>query len=447
MSQINRREFIKLIAAASSTAVLSIPQSAWAGKSKAKVVVIGGGYGGAAAAKYVKMLDASIDVTLIEPNAVYTSCPLSDEVISGLRDMKTLQKDYSGLKKRGINVMHDWVTGVDAAKKTVATKGGKTLSYDALVMSPGIEFNFGAVEGYSEAVAEQIPHAYKAGPQTLLLKKQLEAMPDGGTFIIATPPKPFRCPPGPYERAAQVAYYCKNHGKAKAKILILDSNDSFSKKGLFEKAYKELYGYGPDGMIQWIPAKDDGKVIKIDPKTKTAYTTFAEHKADVLNLIPAHTAGAIAKTAGLTNANGWCEVVPMTMESAVAKDIYTIGDCCVAGELPVYDMPKSAHMAMTQAKVAAGAIVAKINGMPPPVPFYVNTCYSAVAPDYGFSVVHIFKVEDNKFVYVKTAGGTSPLDTPAKDDKPAIVVPRIQYKIEAEYADGWLRNVLADAFN
>lgn len=447
MSQINRREFIKLLAAASSSAVLSIPQGAWAGKAKAKVVVIGGGYGGAAAAKYVKMLDPSIDVTLIEPNTVYTSCPLSDEVISGLRDIKTLQKDYNGLKKRGVNVMHDYVTGVDAAKKTVATKGGKTLGYDALVMSPGIEFNFGAVEGYSEAVAEQIPHAYKAGPQTLLLKKQLEAMPDGGTFIIATPPKPFRCPPGPYERAAQVAYYCKNHGKAKAKILILDSNDSFSKKGLFEKAYKDLYGYGPDGMIQWIPAKDDGKVIKVDPKTKTAYTTFADHKADVLNLIPAHTAGAIAKSTGLTNAGGWCEVVPMTMESAVAKDIYTIGDACIAGELPVYDMPKSAHMAITQAKVAAGAIVAKLNGAPPPVPYYVNTCYSAVAPDYGFSVVHIFKVEDNKFVYVKTAGGTSPVDAPAKDDKPAVVVPRIQYKLEAEYADGWLRNVLADAFN
>ena len=447
MSQINRREFIKLIAAASSTAVLSIPQNAWAGKRKAKVVVIGGGYGGATAAKYLRLLDPAIEVTLIEPDTIYTSCPLSDEVVSGLRDIKSLERDYNGLKKHGVKVMHDWVTHVDPAKKIVTTKHGKKLSYDALVMSPGIEFNYGAVEGYSEAVSLEIPHAYKAGPQTLLLKKQLDAMPDGGTFIIATPPKPFRCPPGPYERAGQVAYYCKTHGKTKAKILILDSNDSFSKKGLFEKGYKELYGYGPDGMIEWIPAKDDGKVIKIDPKTRTAYTTFADHKADVLNVIPAHTAGAIAKSTGLTNAGGWCEVVPMTMESAVAKDIYTIGDACIAGELPVYDMPKSAHMAMTQAKVAVAAIVAKINGVPPPVPYYVNTCYSAVAPDFGFSVVHIFKVEDNKFVYVKTAGGTSPLDAPATADKPAVVVPRIQYKLEAEYSDGWVRNVLGDAFN
>jgi sulfide dehydrogenase [flavocytochrome c] flavoprotein subunit len=272
-------------------------------------------------------------------------------------------------------------------------------------------------------------------------------MPDGGKFIITVPPKPFRCPPGPYERAAQVAHYCKTHGKTKAKVIILDANDSFSKKGLFEKAWKTLYGYGPDGMIEWVPGAQDGKVVKVDAKTKTAYTGFGEHKADVLNVIPPHTAGAIAASSGLTNDKGWCEVVPMSMASAKDENIYTIGDACIAGELPVYDMPKSAHMAMTQAKVAAGAIVAKLNGMPPPVPYYANTCYSLAAPDYGFSVVHIFKVEDNKFVYVKSAGGTSPLDAPAKDDKPAVVVPPIQYKLEAEYADGWLRNVLADAFS
>jgi sulfide dehydrogenase [flavocytochrome c] flavoprotein subunit len=447
MSQINRREFLKVIAAASSAAVLSIPKSARAAGVKGKVVVIGGGYGGATAAKYLRIMDPSIEVTLIEPNKTYISCPLSNEVISGDRDIKTLEVGYAGLTKRGVKVMHDLVTAVDSAKKTVTTKGGKTLAYDALVMSPGIEFNFAGVEGYSEAVAEDIPHAYKAGPQTLLLKKQLEAMPDGGKFIIAVPPKPFRCPPGPYERAAQVAHYCKTHGKAKAKVIILDANDSFSKKSLFEGAWKKLYGYGPDGMIEWVPGAQDGKVVKIDPKTKTAYTGFAEHKADVLNVIPPHTAGAIARATGLTNAGGWCEVVPMSMASVKDENIYTIGDACIAGELPVYDMPKSAHMAMTQAKVVVGAIVAKLNGMPPPVPYYVNTCYSLAAPDYGFSVVHIFKVEDNKFVYVKTAGGVSPVDTPAKDDKPAIVVPPIQYKLEAEYASGWLKNVLADAFS
>jgi sulfide dehydrogenase [flavocytochrome c] flavoprotein chain len=445
MSQYNRREFIKAIAAASSAAVLTVPLGARAAGAKAKVVVIGGGYGGATAAKYVKLMDPAIEVTLIEPLKTYVSCPLSNEVISGERNIQTLEAGYEGLKRRGVNVLHDWVSAVDPAKRTLSTEGGGTLAYDALVMSPGVEFNYAGIEGYSEQCAEQqLPHAWKAGPQTLLLKRQLEAMPDGGLFIICAPPKPFRCPPGPYERAAQVAWYCKNHGKAKAKILILDPNDSFSKKGLFEQAWKALYGYGPGGMIEWVPGKDDGRVVKVDAKTKIAYTTFGEHKADVLNVIPPHHAGKIAVDTGLTNANGWCEVVPMTMASAKDEHIYTIGDSCVAGELPVYDMPKSAHMAMTQAKVVAGAIVAKINGQPAPVPYYANTCYSLASPDWGFSVVHVFRVENNKFVYVKDAGGISPITLGTKENPQP--VPMIQRKLEAEYANGWLVNVLADAF-
>ena len=253
MSQFNRRDFIKTVAAASSASVLSIPLSGCAGmggpKSPTRVVVVGGGYGGATAAKYVKMLDPKAEVTLIEPNTTYTSCPLSNEVISGERDIKSLQVGYDGLRKRGVNVVTDYVTAIDTAKKTVTTKGGMVFAYDSAVVSPGIEFNFGAIKGYSEAASEIMPHAWKAGPQTLLLKKKLEEMPDGGKFIISVPKGPFRCPPGPYERAAQVAHYCKTHGKTKAKIIILDANSSFSKKGLFEQAWKELYGYGPDGMI------------------------------------------------------------------------------------------------------------------------------------------------------------------------------------------------------
>lgn len=440
MNQINRRAFIKAVAAASSAAVLTIPRTARAA-AKARVVVVGGGYGGATAAKYVKMMDPAIQVTLVEANTTYISCPLSNEVLSGHRDIKTLQAGYDGLRKRGVEVIHDHAEAVDAARKTVRLKGGQTLSYDALVLSPGISFNYEAVQGYSKEVSATIPHAYKAGEQTLTLKKQLEAMPDGGKFVITVPPKPFRCPPGPYERAAQVAMYLKHHGKTKSKVVILDANDSFSKKGLFEQAWKELYGYGPDGMIEWVAGAAGGKVTKIDPQTRTAYTDFLELKADVLNVIPPHQAGKIAVSTGLANEQGWCEVVPMTMASVKNPDIYPIGDACIAGELPVYDMPKSAHMAMTQAKVAAGAIVAKLNGLPAPEPYYVNTCYSLVAEDWGFSVVHVFKVEDGKFVYVKTAGGTSPVTMPDKSP-----VPRIYRKLEAEYADGWLRNVLADAF-
>jgi sulfide dehydrogenase [flavocytochrome c] flavoprotein subunit len=432
MSQFSRRDFIKALAAAYPAAVLSIPAAHAA--ANARVVVVGGGYGGAAAAKYLKMMSPALDVTLVERNKTYTSCPLSNEVISGHGNIKDLEIGYNGLKKRGINVVFDEVTAIDPAKKTVALKGGKTLAYDAMVLSPGVDFNYAGVEGYSEELANgELPHAYKAGPQTLVLQKQLMAMPDGGTFVITVPPGPFRCPPGPYERASQVASYLKEKGKTKSKVLILDANDSFSKKGLFEQAWKMIY----PGMIEWVPGANDGKVVKIDAKTKTAYTGFGVHKADVLNVIPPHHAGLIAKNTGLTNDKGWCAVDMLTMESAVHKDIWVVGDSCLHGDLPVYAAPKSAHSAVTQAKVAAGAIIAKLNGQAAPVPYFVNTCYSIAAPDWGFSVVHVYRVEEGKLIYVKDAGGVSPVDTPNL---------AIQRKLEAEYATGWLKNIMADAF-
>jgi len=437
MNTTNRRDFLKALAAASGASVLTLPQ-AHAAKAKARVVVVGGGYGGATAAKYLRLMDRGIDVTLIERETRYTSCPLSNEVISGDRDIKTLQVGYKGLARHGVKVTHDEVVGIDPVRKTVATAGGKRFEYDALVLSPGIDFNYAAVQGLSQELAEtRLPHAWKAGPQTLLLKKQLAAMPDGGTFIIAVPPGPFRCPPGPYERAAQVALHCKHHGKKKAKVIILDANDSFSKRPLFEQAWKELYGYGEGGMIEWVSGANDGKVERIDPDTLTCYTGFGEHKATVLNVIPPHHAGRIAKDLGLaTFKDKWCEVKPENMESQKQKDIYVIGDACVGGELATNNaFPKSAHMAITQAKVAVGAIIAKLNGVAPPTPWYVNTCYSTLAPDWGISVVHVFRVEDNKFIYLKNAGGVSPVDAPA-----------IQRKLEAEYCVGWFNNVFADAF-
>ncbi len=429
MSLTDRRKFLMALAAAPLASVLTIPRRAHAAKKR--VVVIGGGFGGATAAKYLTMMDPGIEVTLIEPNKTYTSCPLSNEVISGHRTIESLQVGYGGLAKRGIKVVHDLAASIDTTKKTVTTKGKRDFAYDALVVSPGIEFAYEGVEGYSEKVETDIPHAYKAGVQTALLKKQLEGMKDGGVFIITVPKAPIRCPPGPYERAAQVAHYCLTHGKAKSKVLILDSNDTFAKKGLFEQAWKAL----TPGMIEWVPASSDGKVTRIDAKARTAFTEFGNHKADVLNVIPPHRAGGIALGSGLANANGWCEVVPMTMESAAHKDVYVLGDACVAGELPNFPMPKSAHMAMTQAKVAAGAIVAKFNGLPPPTPYYANTCYSLASPDYGFSVVQVYRVANNQFVYVQDAGGVSPVDAPA-----------LQRKLEAEYAVGWFNNVMADAF-
>jgi sulfide dehydrogenase [flavocytochrome c] flavoprotein chain len=458
MSKFNRRQFIQAFAAATSASALAFPSLALA-KAKGKVVVIGGGYGGATAAKYVKMLDNDIDVTLIEPNATYTSCPLSNEVLVGHREMKTLQVGYEGLKKRGVNVVQDYVVGVDRAKKMITTKGGKKLSYDALVMSPGIEFHFNTIEGYNESMVNDIPHAWKAGDQTLLLKKQLEAMPDGGKFVIVVPKGPFRCPPGPYERASLVANYFKHHGKSKSKVIILDANDSHSKKGLFNQAWAKMYGWekeglGTNGMIEWVKGAEGGVITKLDVKSKTVSSDFVDVKADVLNIIPAHKAGKIAADSGLALASGnnfekgWCKVQPMTMAAAEDPDVYVVGDSCVAGEMALYgnpnaafDMPKSAHIAMTQAKVAAAAIVAKINGLPSPEPYYANTCYSVVGDDYGISVAHLYRVENGTFKYIPAGSGVSPTAMPDKSP-----VPAIYRKLEAEYADGWLRNVMADAF-
>ena len=446
MHTIDRRSFLKAVTAASAASVLTIP-GARAAAAKARVVVVGGGFGGATAARYLRLLDPGIDVTLIERGTRYTSCPLSNEVISGARDIATLQAGYGGLARRGVKVVHNEVTQIDPVNKTVTTAEGGSFAYDSLVVSPGVDFDYSGVQGLTAELAEtKIPHAWKAGPQTLLLKKQLEAMPDGGRFVIAVPKAPFRCPPGPYERAAQVAMYCQHHGKKKAKILILDSNDSFSKRPLFEEAWKALYGYGSNGMIEWVSAANGGQVERVDGTSMMCSTTFDDIKCDVLNVIPAHKAGKVARDAGLATLKGnWCEVKPENMESKAHKDIYVIGDACVGGELSTGNgFPKSAHMANSQAKAVAAAVVAKINGLPAPVPVYTNTCYSVVAHDWGFSVVHLFRVANNQWVYVKEGSGISPVTFGTKEKpKP---VPRIYRKLEAEYADGWLRNLLADGF-
>jgi sulfide dehydrogenase [flavocytochrome c] flavoprotein chain len=429
MNTFNRREFIKIVGAGGALALAGLPSIARAA-TKAKVVVIGGGYGGAIAAKYLRLLEPGVEVTLVERNKLYVSCPLSNEVLAAERDIASLTWGYDGLAKHGVKVVNDEVTAIDAVKRSVSLKSGGKLAYDKLIVSPGIDFKYEAVEGFTEKTADVMPHAYKAGAQTLLLRKQLEAMPDGGTFIISVPPKPFRCPPGPYERAALAALYFKHH-KPKSKVVILDANDSFSKQALFTQAWEKLY----PGMITWVSGANDGKVVKVDVPKKTLFTGFNEHKGDVVSLIPPHHAGKIAMDTGLTDASGWCPMDPMTCESTLAKDIYVIGDACIAGEPAPFDMPKSAHAAASQAKVAVGAIIAQLNGKPAPVPYYVNTCYSLCAPDYGFCVVHIFRVVDGKFVYIKEAGGVSPKD--AMD---------WNRKAEAEFAVGWYKNIAADAF-
>ena len=446
MNSFDRRSFLKTLSA-TGAAVLCVP-SARAASPKARVVVVGGGFGGATAARYLRLLDPAIDVTLIERETRYTSCPLSNEVLSDSRDIRSLQTGYGGLSRRGVKVVHDSVVKIDPVGKNVTTADGKAYAYDALVVSPGVDFNYAAISGLTPELSDtRLPHAWKAGPQTLLLKKQLQAMPDGGRFIIAVPKGPLRCPPGPYERAAQVAMYCTHHGKKKAKVLILDSNDSFSKRPLFEQAWKALYGYGEGGMIEWVSGVGGGQVEGVDVEAMTCLTTFDQHKGDVINVIPPHHAGKIARDAGLAGASGaWCAVKPHNMESTIHKDIYVIGDSCVGGEVATGNgFPKSAHMANSQAKVVVASLVAKLSGLPPPEPVYTNTCFSVVAHDWGFSVVHLFRVENNQWVYVKEGSGISPVTFGTKEaPRP---VPRIHRKIEAEYAQGWLRNLMADSFS
>jgi len=428
MSTINRRDFVKLTSAATALGALSFPFAGHgAAKAKAKVVVVGGGFAGATAAKYAKMYNKDLDVTLIEASKEYISCPLSNEVLSGERDMKSLTIGYGALGKHGIKVVNDEVTEIDTEKKSVKTKGGKSLPYDYLVVAPGVAFKWGALAGYDEAAAEVFPHAWKAGPQTLLLRKQIEGIKDGGLVVIVAPPNPYRCPPGPYERAAQIAYYLKHHGKAKCKILILDPKDKFSKQGLFMAGWKARYG----DMVEWKSGAEGGKVESIDAKGKVIKAEFDEYKPDVASVIPPQKAGAIAEKAGLTDDKGWCPVDQATFESKKAKDVFVIGDAAVAGALP-----KSAYAASSEAKVAASVIAARSLGVPVPKPAYTNTCYSLIAPDYAVSVAGVYKLNaEGAIVDVEGAGGVSPADASGQAGAR-----------EAVYAISWFRNIMADTF-
>jgi len=430
---ISRRKFIHMLGAgglATGTG-LWIPHSVFAGSGSkgAHVVVIGGGFGGATAAKYIRKLDPSVAVTLIEVNKRYTTCPGSNWVLGGLRDLKSITHTYDKLvSKHGIKVVHDLVTTIDAKSRKVMLKSGGSIKYDRLVMSPGIDFRWETIEGYDAKVANDIPHAWKAGSQTALMLKQLKAMKDGGTVIIAAPPNPFRCPPGPYERASMIAHYLKAN-KPKSKLLILDAKDKFSKQGLFTQGWTELYGYGTENsLIEWVPQGKDGKVKRVDAKNRMVYTELGKHKADVLNVIPAQKAGNIAHSAGLTNDSGWCPVNHKTFESTIHKGIHVIGDASVASPLP-----KSGYAANSEAKVCAFAVVAMLKGQEPGTPSWVNTCYSLVGPRYGISVAMVYNLTaEGKVGKVKGSGGVTPNDG--------------KFRKEAAYAESWYDNIVSDIF-
>lgn len=421
-----RRELIQGLLAGGALAALGGCATSGGTPARAKLVVVGGGYGGATAAKYARLLsDHSIDVVLIEPNKNFVSCPISNLVVGGVRQMADITSSYDGLRsKHGVTVVHDMVTAIDVGKKTVKLAGGPGIGYDKLVLSPGVELVFDSVQGLEQAHADgQILQAWKAGPETLALFRQLEAMRDGGVFAITIPEAPYRCPPGPYERASMVAAYFKKH-KPKSKVLILDANPDVTSKGpLFKKAWADLYA----GMLEY---RGQHKAVAVDAKTRTVKFDIQDDvNADVLNVLPSMRAGALAVQTGLANANArWCHVNYLSFESTAAKDIHVLGDSIQLAPL----MPKSGHMANNHAKVAAAAIVAELKGLEiNPRPMLTNTCYSFVSSAEVIHVasVHEYVAAEKTFKTVAGSGGVS----------------AARSELEASHALAWARNIWADS--
>jgi NADPH-dependent 2,4-dienoyl-CoA reductase/sulfur reductase-like enzyme len=410
-----------LTAAALLTALR--PRSA-RGQAKARVVVIGGGIGGATVAKYLALNSPIVDVTLVEPQQTYATCFFSNLYLAGLRPFASLAHGYEALGKRyGISVVHETAETIDTRARTVTLSSGSKLAYDRLVVAPGIAFREGALRGYDAAAMEVIPHAWKAGSQSTLLRRQLESMEDGGLFVLVVPPDPIRCPPAPYERASLVASYFWR-SKPRSKILILDAKDNFQAQELFEDGWNRHY----PGMIEWLPAQFTGGVSAVDAKSLTAITDGEAFKAAVLNVIPAQMAGHLAQHAGLADASGWCPVDPVTFESTKQPRVHLVGDSIIGG-----DMPKSAFCANSQAKACAFAIVADLSGSARFAPHLFNTCYTHIGPDDAFSNAITFKPVDGQLKRV------------------ASFVSKVEESIEvrrgtARAADGWYDAFTHDVF-
>ena len=427
MPQLTRRDLLKLLGTGGVLGLMGFPLVSRAGFT-ARVVIVGGGYGGATVAKYLRLANPRVEVTLVEKDPKFVSCALSNEVLAGERKLDSLTFGYGALSDfYGVNVIQDEAVAIDPVKMTVSTRGGLQLGYDRLILAPGIGFKWGEIEGYDEAASQLMPHAWRAGEQTLLLRRQLESVEDGGKIYIVAPPNPYKCPPGPYERAALIAHYLKTHWKTRCKVIILDAKDGFAKQALFKQGWGEHY----PGMISWVSGSEDGRVLRVNPAAGTLYTESEQHKGDVVNVIPSQKAGPIAELAGLTDASGWCPVDQQTFESTIHLGIHVIGDACIAGE-----MPKSAYSANTQAKVCASAVMALIEGTPPPDPSYINTCYSIVAPKHGISVATVYRLADGRIQGVEGAGGSSPLDATSWERE-----------MEAIYARSWFQNITSDIFS
>jgi sulfite dehydrogenase len=413
-----RRDFLK-VAGAASLAGCATTGSA---PSKARVVVIGGGFGGATAAKHIRTWDSSIDVVLVERDAEFVSCPISNLVLGGFTSMKDISRDRAGLAKYGVQVVRDEAVAIDAGKKSVRLAGGSEIAYERLIVSPGIDFSFSDVQGYEAAMqAGRVLHAWKAGPQTVALRRQLEGMRDGGVYILSIPLAPYRCPPGPYERASVVAAYLKQ-AKPKSKVLVLDANpDVTSKAGLFKRAWSDLY----PGILEY---RGNAQAVGVDEKTMSVKLEVEDVKGDVLNVVPPHRAGDIAQKAGLiTSNNRWCDVDWRTMESKAVKGVHVLGDATLSAPA----MPKSGSMANNHAKIAAAAIVDLLNGREPQPLQIINTCYSFVSEKEAIRVSSVHRWDAGKETLLGVPG--------------SVGVSSARSEAEANYAWNWARTIWADS--
>lgn len=413
-----RRQFVRSVIYG-GLAFYGLPAFARASKPPlGHVVIVGAGFAGLTAAKYLRAWSmGNLKVTIVEPNPQFISCPQSNLVLGGSRTLDQLSFGYDlSRKQHGLDWVNDTVTAVDLAHKQVQLTRGN-LSYDRLILAPGVDFNYSKIPGMSAPVAD-IPHAWKAGKQTLQLRQQLENMPDGGVFVMTIPTGAYRCPPGPYERACQVAHYFKQH-KPRSKVIILDANaDIMSKKGLFLQSFNGAY----QGVIEY---HNNSEILQLDTASKTIKTDFETVKADVLNVIPPQLAGKVAQVAGLNNVDGrWCEVDFVTYASSLQADVHIIGDSISAG------LPKSAHMATSQAKVCAAAIIDLQSGNAPnPLPVFANTCYSFVDDQQAMHVANVYRYDPVKKAMVSAEGG----GVSAKASMQ-----------EGQYAQAWAENIWAD---
>lgn len=430
MPKISRRGLATLAGASALT--LAAPGLLRA-QGAGRLVIVGGGFGGASAARFAAINYPDVSVTLVEPQTSFVTCPYGNLILGGERTLPQITHSYDGLRARGVEVIHDRATGIDADAHAVALAGGATLGYDKLILSPGISLRWNAIEGYDEAASSVFPHAWTGGDgsQITTLRAQLEALPEGGVVGLAIPGNPFRCPPGPYERISMIAHYLKQANPT-AKILAFDAKEGFSKQGLFEDAWAELYG----DMIEWVPGNADGRIVRVDVENKLFVSEFGEeHRVDVGNVIPPQYAASIARDAGLADETGWVPIHPRTFEATAARDIHVIGDANIAPP-----MPKSGYVANSTSKTAVAAALADVTGRPAwQDPVYFNTCYSHAGDHYGISVAAIFRPTDEGFAETPESGGVSPRG-------PLADLARTR-RLEANYADAWYDSITRDMFS